>query len=140
MKKIIKGRRYDTETAKKIGSYSVGEGLDHIEETMYRKSTGEFFLYGCGGARTQYAQPIETGGWSSGERIMPMVYADAQKWAEEHLTADEYETVFGAVEDDGTKTTLLLSLTAAQAEQIKRNVQKDGADSISAWILSKIGV
>ena len=56
MKKIINGRKYDTETAKEIGYWSNGypcSDFNHCEETLYLKKTGEYFLYGEGGALTE---------------------------------------------------------------------------------------
>ena len=52
MKKIINGKLYDTETAKLIGRSYHGEGprdFRHYSEELYRKRTGEYFLYGEGG-------------------------------------------------------------------------------------------
>ncbi len=48
MKKIINGKRYDTETAKLIGSdgYSNPSDFNYWSEDLYQKKTGEFFLYG----------------------------------------------------------------------------------------------
>ena len=45
MKKIINGRKYDTETAKEIGYWSNGypcSDFNHCEETLYLKKTGEY--------------------------------------------------------------------------------------------------
>ena len=57
MNKRINGKRYDTETAKEVGCVSWGAVGDfrHSSETLYRKSTGEFFLYGEGGPLSEYA-------------------------------------------------------------------------------------
>lgn len=50
MKKIINGKKYDTESAQEICSRSSGHYGDfhRVAETLYRKKTGEFFLYGEG--------------------------------------------------------------------------------------------
>ena len=43
MKKIINGKRYDTETAEKIGVWDNARSIsdfDCCEETLYRKRTG----------------------------------------------------------------------------------------------------
>ena len=53
MKKIINHKMYNTETAERLASSSNGYGYDdfrYMEEQLYRKKTGEFFLYGEGGA------------------------------------------------------------------------------------------
>lgn len=102
MKKIINGRLYDTDTAKAIGSYSNGYGagdLYYLDETLYRKKTGEFFLFGDGGAWTIYGVECGNRCWSGGTGIYPISEKDAQEWVEEHLDADTYMELFGAVEE-----------------------------------------
>ena len=103
MKKIIKGKLYDTETAKELGWYEniadVGN-FSHFSETLYRKKTGEFFIHGVGGPSTKYSRRVEQNCWSSGEQIIPLTVKAAQEWAEEHLDAEEYEKIFGAVGED----------------------------------------
>ena len=88
MKKIIRGRTYNTEKAQRIGSWNNGHGggdLDYMVETLYRKRTGEYFLEGCGGARSRYAE-IDGNMMASGCRIVPLSFDQARNWAEEHLT------------------------------------------------------
>ena len=132
MKKIINGKVYDTDTAKELGTWgNPGSWRDfnHMEETLYRKKTGEFFLHGEGGPMTKYARAVEQNSWSGGERIMPMTFAEARAWAEEHLEADEYEAVFGEVTEDESRVQVCYSLSAATVETIKR---KAGELGISA--------
>ena len=121
MKKIINGRRYDTDTAREMASASSPEGRSDFhwwEETLYRKSTGEFFLYGQGGPASKYAESCGQNQWSSGSRIMPVSLEAAQKWAEEHLDGDDYEEIFGAIEESAEKRTATFSLTEATIEKI----------------------
>ena len=64
MKKIINGKKYDTATAHECGTWSnAGSWRDfsHIEETLYRKRTGEFFLFGEGGPMTRFEKECEEG-------------------------------------------------------------------------------
>lgn len=142
MKKIINGRRYDTETAQQVAEYqhSYPSEFDYYVETLYRKKGGEFFLHGYGHAASPYCEWVDSSTRSAGERLMPMSYSEAQEWAEKHLDADEYEAIFGEVEEDGTRTVLPVSLTTAQLEQIKRLAAQDGATKLSPWILGKLGV
>ena len=128
MKKIIDGKRYDTETAKLIGedSYSNPSDFNYWCETLYQKKTGEFFLHGKGGARTKYAQAIDSNSWCSGERIMPLSYDKAREWVEKHLDADTYEEVFGPVAEDDSKRALNLSLPASVADTLKRMAAESG--------------
>lgn len=99
MKKIVKGKMYDTETATAVGSWSYGRGrdLDRVEETLYVKKNGEFFLHGLGGPMSQYCQHIACNEWSGGEDILCVSTARAKEWMEKHLDADTYIRLFGLV-------------------------------------------
>ncbi len=100
MKKIIGGKRYNTDTAKILGSagYSHPGDFCFWQETLYQKKTGEFFLHGVGGAMSRYARRIGPDEWTGGEEIRPLFLKEAQKWAERNLDADEYEAIFKAIE------------------------------------------
>ena len=101
MKKIINGKKYDTDTAKAVGTWDNGRSgrdFSHCAETLYRKRTGEYFLYGVGGPMSKYSQS-NGNTTSGGEDIRPLTEAEARKWAEEKLTAGEYEEIFGEVEE-----------------------------------------
>lgn len=128
MKKIINGKRYDTNTAKELGydSYSNRSDFSYWCETLYRKTTGEFFLHGEGGPNSRYAESVGLNSWTGGERIMPMSLEEAQKWAEEHLDGDEYEKIFGIVEETAEKRTVTFSLTETAIEKIARLAAENG--------------
>lgn len=95
MKKIIGGKKYDTDTAKRVGSFESGYigDFEWRNETLYLKATGEFFLAGEGGAKTRWASRT-IDGFSSGEGILPLTLDEAREWAEEHLTQAEVEELF----------------------------------------------
>lgn len=136
MKKIINGKVYDTGTAQELGCWSnMADRRDfgQLEETLYRKKTGEFFLHGEGGPMTKYAQPTGTNEWRGGERIMPLSFSEARAWAEEHLTGEQYETIFGAVTEDASRMQVCYSLSVAAVETIKRKATELGI-SASAYI------
>ena len=102
MKKIINGKKYDTETAKECGIYSNGlpiSNFSYVRETLYRKNNGEFFVHGQGGAYTQYGVSCGQNCWGDGEQILPLTINNAMQWAERYLDADEYEAIFGEVEE-----------------------------------------
>lgn len=102
MKKIIEGKRYDTETARKVGEFSSpGSRRDfqYYEESLYQKRTGEYFLAGEGGPASKYSRKTGQNEWSGGKDITPVTEAEAQAWAEKHLDADEYEKEFTVIED-----------------------------------------
>lgn len=127
MKKIINGKKYDTETAKEVGSWENGgswRDFSHMEETLYLKKTGEFFLFGEGGPMTKYSVSQVQNSWSGGSRIIPLSYENARQWAEEHLDADEYESVFGEVEEDETKVSATFRLSASVLEALRRKASE----------------
>lgn len=127
MKKIINGKRYDTDTAKEIGyaSYSNRSDFSFWEETLYRKQTGEYFLFGEGGPMSRYAVTVGQNQWSGGEKIMPLSVDAAKEWAEKYLDADEYEKAFGEVEEDATKRVVTFSLPENVIETIKRKAAEN---------------
>lgn len=100
MKKIINGKMYNTETAKKVGEWWNGystRDFHYCEETLYQKKTGEFFLYGEGGALSPYTKSCGQNCWSGAEEIIPMRESEAREWAEEKLSADTYIEIFEEV-------------------------------------------
>ena len=84
MKKIINSRLYDTDTAKKLGSYDNGHFVTdsnyHCEE-LFQKTTGEYFIV------------------YDDTSISPTTEKEAKEWCEEHLTGEEYISIFGEVEE-----------------------------------------
>ncbi len=58
MKKIVRGKEYDTETAQPIRRRTGGEYGDPagFEECLYRTPEGLYFLYGRGGPASPYPQ------------------------------------------------------------------------------------
>lgn len=93
MKRTFKGILYDTEVAHMIGydSYSCSADPDYWwKESLYRNNTGDFFLYGEGGASSEYSVWIGNDDWRGGYKIIPLSYEQAKEWAKEHLDADIY--------------------------------------------------
>lgn len=102
MKKIINGKQYNTETAKKIAEWDCGKArndFSYVEETLYQKRTGEFFLYGIGGPASWCAYACPTGGYDGGEKIKPLTEEKAREWCENRLDADDYEKIWGEPEE-----------------------------------------
>ena len=77
MKRIIKGRMYNTETAIDCGAWY--DDLHWV--CLMRKKTGEYFIND------------DTG------RILPISVDEAKQFAEDFLTVDEYIKEFGPVEE-----------------------------------------
>lgn len=139
MKKIISGRKYDTDTAAYLGSYEhdFKSSFKWYMEDLYRKKTGEFFIYGEGHAASPYAQSSCDGCFGPGEAIRPLSYEEAQAWAEKHLSTDKYEEIFGEVSEDESRTTLSVSMASSTAEAARREAAKRGI-SLSAYLESLI--
>lgn len=135
MKKIISNKVYDTDKAKFIGcdSYSHPGDFNYWSESLYQKKTGEFFLYGEGGAATKYSVEISNNEWRGGAKIIPMSYDAAKAWTEEHLDADQYIETFGEPEEDDSKERLTITLPSVLITNMKRNAAKAGI-SLSAYV------
>lgn len=139
MKLIINGKKYDTDTARKVGYWSNSYGRSDFkwcEETLYCKRTGEYFLYGEGGPMSRYAESCGDG-WGSGSRIVPLTYEAARKWAEENLSVEEYEDEFGEVSEDDSRVTLSVSMSTARADAARKKAAETGI-SLSAYLESLI--
>jgi hypothetical protein len=137
MKKIIGGRIYDTTTARELGSYTP-DGLSSrdfawFRETLYQKRTGEFYLYGEGNAASRYAKSAGQNCWGSGSKLLPLTYDAAREWAEDHLTADEYEEIFGAVSEDDTSTALNVQINSAIMARVRQAAAQEGV-TLSSWV------
>ena len=129
MRKIIDGRKYDTETATLVGSWDngmLGSDLNCVSEALYRKRTGEHFLHEEGGAATRYAHRDELGGWVGGDAITPLSYDEARQWAEGHLDADEYEAEFGEVAEGDGDEVVSARVSAAAKRALGREAQRTG--------------
>lgn len=122
MKKVINGKLYNTETAKLLGedSYSHPGDLAHWSEELYQKRTGEYFLYG------RYAQTTGQNEWSSVEQIHPLTVENARQWTEQHLSADEYEAIFGEITEDDNKKNATFSISRDAIELLARMASETG--------------
>ena len=67
-----------------------------------------------------------------------MSWDDAQAWAEENLSTDEYESIFGEVTEDDSRENVTLSLSVATAERARRAAAQAGI-TLSAYIEGLIG-
>jgi hypothetical protein len=93
MKKIINGKKYDTETAMLIGTMVNGyncKDFHYTSEELYQKKNGEFFLFGEGGPLSIYGEQYGNGRCGS-RQIIPYSIEEAQKWVEQQCSTDEYE-------------------------------------------------
>lgn len=121
MKKIIKGKVYDTDTAVRIGGFN-DNPINTIDEDLYRKKTGEFFLK-------------HWDAWN-GSSIHPISYSEAQEWAEKHLDVDDYIQVFGEPEESGCQQ-VCISLDKAVIAKVKKDAGSSGL-TVSEYISNLI--
>lgn len=81
MKKIINGKKYETDTAKFV-CYGAFGNFGCKTVTLYQKKNGEFFEY----------HRLDGREW-----IEPVDESEAKRFAEEQMDGDEYEKYFGEV-------------------------------------------
>lgn len=123
MKKIINGKLYNTATAKQI-SYDNDNPTGNWYEYLFRKKSGEFFV-----------QHWDV--WN-GDSIIPISFKEAQKWLEDHGSAEEYEKVFGAPDENAEAVLLGIRVSAAAAAKLKQEASKRGITQgalLESWII-----
>lgn len=99
MKKIINGKRYDTDTAQAVANWDNGRyggDFSAVAETLYLTKSGNWFLHGTGGPMSKYARACGDNSWTGGTRIIPMTADEARKWLEEHDCVSALEEHFSA--------------------------------------------
>ena len=94
MKKIINGKRYDTETAKLYCRWSNRCGsFDACDEALYKTKSGAYFLAGSGGAKSKYAETYGNG-TSEGHGLQVITEEEAIEWLERHDGTEVLEQYF----------------------------------------------
>jgi len=85
MKSIITNKQQQIHDAKLVAEFNNGliDGVESCFEELYLKKSGDYFLYGRGGLKTQW-QAFD------GEGIKPLSIEEAQQWVKQH-TNDQYE-------------------------------------------------
>ena len=123
---------YDTKTAKLLGFCEHGRPGDfnhYYREELYRTKSGKYFVYGEGGARTQYAG--RSGDiWTDGELINPVSEDAAKQWAEKELTGDEYEAAFGDVVDAEDTTQISATIKTELKEKFDAKKKERGMTTV----------
>lgn len=100
MKRVINGKRYDTDTATRVHAHDNGAQVNdfhYYSEDLYQKKTGEFFLLKEGGAMSPAGRSLPDGGMGWGEDLYPLTDSEARQWAERNMDADKYEAIWGPV-------------------------------------------
>lgn len=103
MKKIIRGRKYDTETARKVGCKTEQAQYGDVDYALYRKRTGEYFVH------AEFSYMLDDG---NPDYIKPLSADEANEWAQEHLNANVYEAEFGEIVDDDETISASINLPA----------------------------
>ena len=101
MKKIIRGRMFDTDTAKKLGEieHRTRSDFEHFAEGLYITKSGKYFLCGSGGPKSHYATATSLNSWTGGDGLIPITKEQAQEWGEKHIPAQIYEEIFGKAKE-----------------------------------------
>ena len=139
MYKVINGKKYNTDTAKLLGTwYAEYSSTDYkyFEEYLYRTKSGNFFIYGEGGPDSPYRQQVEYNTWTGGESIIPITFEQARKWAEDHLDGEDYEAIFGDAESDSDAT---LTISAGALKRL-RQIQSQSGKTLKAIIDEMVGI
>ncbi|MCT2536558.1 hypothetical protein NC661_03135 [Aquibacillus koreensis] len=103
MRKIIKGKIYDTKKAKLIAEYSnelPSTDFNHLYEDLYLTISGQFFLHAQGGPLTKYSESNGNETWGI-ETISLLNYDQTYAWLEKHDKVDEIETYFSKMIEEG---------------------------------------
>ena len=139
MKKIINGKVYDTDTAKRKGVYnhSCPNDFNYFSELLYLKKPVNTFCTAKVARPSKYARSAGQNSWSGGEQIIPLSYDAAKEWAEERLDADEYEAIFGAIQESEGKEYMTVYLPAELAAEIRMEAQK-AEMGVSAWLTERL--
>ena len=128
MKKIIKNKVYDTDTAVEIGYWYNGcanNDFNFLEKELFRKKTGEYFLYMRGGAFTECA--TSDGNMTcGGEKIVPLSVDLAREFAHQYLPDDVAFAEFETYPDDDTKQTVSIVLPTAIIENTRLAARSSG--------------
>lgn len=98
---IVNKKKYNTKTANLLASFrhdGNGNIMEVFTEGLYRKRTGEYFLFGEGGPLSDYSIAFKDGRLGE-KRIIPMSEEEAKEWALRRLSSEEYEALFGTVEE-----------------------------------------
>ena len=103
MKRIIDGKRYDTETAEQVTTIGSLPGTSRTdfrywEADLYRTPRGRWFLSGRGGPATMFSRPDGSGMTSGGGGIIPISDTEAQEYLEDDRNVEALELWF-AIEE-----------------------------------------
>lgn len=134
----IDNNNYSTYKSKKIGAWQSACdpcSFENMSETLYLTREGRFFLHCENGRRPKTellscrigdSKTRETG---DGLFIL-LSYEQARKWAEENLTVDVHETVFGPATEEAGGVPIALSIPAdarVEVAELRAQLAADAA-------------
>jgi hypothetical protein len=103
MKKVINGKRYDTDTAEYLCSLPSVENTTDFnwhETSLYQTKKGAFFLAGQGNASSIWAESAGRNSWSSGRGLRAVTAAEARQHMESaNCDADDFAAAELSVEE-----------------------------------------
>lgn len=104
MKRVIDGRRYDTDTAEFLcdltpASHNIND-FKYENTSLYRTQRGAYFLSGSGHGLTRWARKMPDGGYGYGEGIIPLDDREALRVLENEAEDELIEKYFGDVVQD----------------------------------------
>lgn len=150
MRKIIRGLSYDTDTAKKLAGYYPAPydvtDFRHYSEELYKKRTGEYFLYGEGGAMSPYAE-YDGDVQRYGQEIKPLTFDEAKEWYEKAMSDDTqfapediYKKEFETPLQTGPKVHMSINLSKGAKKKLQIMAQqqrKSLSDVVESLIMSE---
>ena len=102
MKKVIEGKTYDTETARKICDLACNcypSDFGYHETKLYRTPKGRYFLAGHGNAASLWASRVSNSS-GPGRGVRPVSNAEALEYAEEAgVSAEDLQAAGFALEE-----------------------------------------
>ena len=143
MKKIINQKRYNTDASSLVLEWQTdnlpADDPKHVEfNRLYRKSTGEYFIHGKGGAMSPYANITRSGIVSGGETLIPVSLEEATEILEKHMTPEEVDCVLGrSVTDDKKQVNIQIDSGTWNMLQMLKSVTGKSATDIMIELIRK---
>jgi len=103
MKRVIRGKIYNTATAELLHDWSNGypySDFAYCRKSLYKTKNGAYFIAGCGGAKSEYAECYGNS-VSGGEGIEIIQKDDAVAWLEDHKGEEALEKYFASELEEG---------------------------------------
>lgn len=134
MEKRINGKRFNTETARKLAEWgNNADDENQVIESLYRKKSGEFFLHCRGGALVPYLDSLD----AQEGTIKPLTSALAKKWVKNRLTPEAYERIFFTDGEDEDIETEMISAPIAKYLKVEMDITRKATGETISEFLSR---